>query len=106
MTKNLFFALSLGLGGVILATQYANAQQRQSCADRAIVVARLHDQYGESRQSIGLGQNNAVMEVFASPDTGTWTILVSLPSGQSCLVASGQSWERLAEDAPAPGSDA
>ncbi len=105
MMKNYFFALSLGLGGVLLATEGAHAQQ-PSCAERTAVVDRLQQQYGETRQSIGLGQNNAVVEMFASSATGTWTILVTLPSGMSCLVASGESWERLAEDLPAQGNDA
>ena len=103
--KNLLFALSLGFGGVIWATQHAHAEGAQ-CADRAMVVDRLQDKYGESRQSIGLGQNNAVVEVFASAETGTWTIIVTLPSGMSCLVASGESWEQLAEAAPKKGQGA
>jgi hypothetical protein len=105
MTKNYFFALSLGLGGVILATQMAFAQPT-SCAARAAVVERLQNQFGESRQSMGLGQNNTIVEVFASPATGTWTIVVTLPNGMSCLVASGESWERLNEQLKPVGSDA
>ena len=70
------------------------------------MVDRLADRYGESRQSIGLGANNAVVEVFASSETGTWTITVTTPQGLTCLVASGQAFEALAEALPKPGSDA
>jgi len=105
MTKNRFFALSLILGGVLLAAQAVQAQPA-SCAARAVVIDRLQSRFGESRQGMGLGRNNAVVEIFASADTGTWTILVTLPNGMSCLVASGESWERVAEQPPAPGSDA
>lgn len=97
MMKNYFFALSLGLGGVIWTTQQVQAQQT-TCAERETVVAQLAERYGETRQSMGLGQNNAVVEVFASADTGTWTIVVTLPSGMTCLVASGESWEAQAGD--------
>ena len=38
-----------------------------------------------------------MLELYASPETGTWTILVPLPNGLSCLVASGEAWERVAE---------
>ena len=38
-------------------------------------------------------ENNAVVEVFASSDTGTWTITVTNASGVTCLVASGQAFE-------------
>jgi len=103
--REMLFALSLGFGGVIWATQYAHAEGAQ-CADRALVIQRLQERYGESRQSIGLGQNNAVVETFASTETGTWTIIVTLPSGMSCLVASGESWEQLAGAAVKPGQGA
>jgi len=105
MIKNYLFALSLGFGGMLWATQHAQAQP-SNCAKRAVVVERLQDKYGESRQSVGLGRNHEMVEVFASNETGTWTILVSLPNGTSCLVASGESWEQMAEHRLTPGNDA
>lgn len=83
----------------------ASAQNR-NCAPRDAVVERLAEGYGESRQSMGLGANNAVIEVFASEETGTWTITVTTPNGLTCLVASGQSYETLAEVLPTKGNDA
>lgn len=76
-------------------------QAQANCAPHEIVVERLADGFGESRQSIGLAANNAVVEVFASLETGTWTITVTMPGGLTCLVASGQAFEHLAEAAPA-----
>ena len=64
-------------------------------------MARLAEGWGESRQSIGLGADNAVVEVFASPETGTWTITVTRPGGPTCMVASGDAWEAVAEALPA-----
>ena len=55
---------------------------------------------------MGLGANNQVIEVFASSETGTWTITVTTPAGVTCLVASGQAFEELAEALPPPGNDA
>ena len=86
-------------------TVAAQAQQR-NCGPREVVVARLAEGYGETRQSIGLGANNAVVEVFASEETGSWTITVTTPNGMTCLVASGQAYEALAEALPAKGNDA
>ncbi len=104
MQRNLL-ALSFGVGAMILATGHAFAQQRQ-CADRARVIERLGSVYGESRQSIGLAANNAVVEVFASIETGTWTITVTTPQGMTCLVASGQSFEATPEDLLPTGAPA
>lgn len=105
MTKR-FLALSLGVGSILLAASTAMAQQRPNCAQREMVVDRLASKYGESRQSIGLGANNAVVEVFASLDSGTWTITVTNPQGVTCIVAAGQAFETLAEAPAAMGNDA
>ncbi|MCB1343639.1 MAG: hypothetical protein KDK24_21735 [Pseudooceanicola sp.] len=45
-----------------------------------------------------------MLEVFASAETGTWTITLTAPNGQTCLIASGQSFETLAETLP-PNED-
>jgi hypothetical protein len=84
----------------------AEAQGTRNCGPRDAVVERLAEGYGESRQSMGLGANNAVVEVFASEETGTWTITVTTPNGLTCLVASGQSFETLAEALPIMKKDA
>ena len=96
-------ALALGL---LMFTPIAEAQTRQACAERAKVIERLAEKYGETRQSMGLHQNNGVLEVYASSETGTWTILVTMPNGLSCLIAAGQSWEGNAAALIKPGKDA
>ena len=88
-----------------LAATPATAQSR-NCADHARVVERLASGYGESRQSIGIGSDNTVVEVFASLDTGTWTITVTQPGGLTCLVASGGAFQALAEGLPNTDSGA
>lgn len=100
--------LSLAMGFIMLAfgAVSVSAQQSRNCAPRAMVVERLADKYGESRQSIGIGAQGAVVEVFASQDTGSWTITVTSTNGMTCLVASGQSFETLAEALPTKENDA
>ena len=84
----------------------AAARGARHCAARDVVVERLANGYGETRQAVGLGANNAMVEVFASDETGSWTILVTTATGMSCLMASGQSFEEVAENLPAKGNDA
>lgn len=103
--KQDLFALSLGFAGVILAVNAAEAQAVR-CAPRGEVVARLADRYTESRRAIGVAANQMVMEVYASRDSGSWSITVTTPDGLTCLVASGQGFEALADDLPAPGDPA
>ncbi|GGE40336.1 hypothetical protein GCM10011360_29970 [Primorskyibacter flagellatus] len=95
------------LTGLLLMIAVATpALARGTCAPRDVVLERLSAKFGETRQSIGLGPNNQMVEVFASRDTGTWTITVTRPSGLTCLVASGQAFETLAEALPKPEKDA
>ena len=93
----------MGFGLLVLAADQVAAQQG-NCAPRDVVLERLNDSYGETRQAIGLGANNAIVEVFAA-ETGSWTITVTFPNGATCLVASGQAYEALAETLPAKGND-
>lgn len=97
------FALSLGFGGLILATEIAHAAP--TCGPRAVVVAQLADRYGETRRGMGLAGNAAIVEVYVS-DTATWTVTATLPDGRTCLIASGTGWEALNEALPARGDPA
>ncbi|WP_147127022.1 hypothetical protein [Shimia ponticola] len=96
-------ALSVAVAALFIAT---SAKAQSNCADRAMVVERLGTKYGETRQSVGVAANNSVVETYANDGTGSWSIVVTMPNGQSCLVASGMSYEALANAAPTPGNDA
>ncbi|KEO53086.1 hypothetical protein TP2_09095 [Thioclava pacifica DSM 10166] len=90
--------LSLGFVLVIALAQRAPAETA-ACGLRADLVAQLQTRYFETRRAIALAENNAVLEIFAS-ESGSWTILVTRASGQSCLIASGEAFETLAETLP------
>lgn len=91
---------------VALLLLVSPALAQQQCGPREAVVAHLAEKYAETRRSIGLAANNMVMEVYASPTSGTWTITVTTPQGMTCLVASGQGFEAVEEELPAKGSPA
>lgn len=84
----------------------STSAQSRNCATHAVVVERLASGYGETRQSIGMGADNSVVEVFASLETGTWTITMTRAGGPTCLVASGQAFQVLAEALPNTDSGA
>ena len=100
-----FLALSLGFAGLCLIPQATLAQSNQ-CAPRESLVAHLTEKYGETRQGVGLAGPETMMEVYASPDTGTWTITMTMADGVMCMVASDQGYERLTEELPAKGEPA
>ncbi|WP_232823011.1 hypothetical protein [Oceanibium sediminis] len=79
----------------------ASASPAATCGTRAEVVDRLRTDYGETRTGAGLSGADGVIEVFASEESGTWTILLTRPNGQSCLLAAGESW--MQGPVPGPG---
>jgi hypothetical protein len=86
------------LVSLMLLTANVGNAQGANCAARATVIERLTEEYGETRQSIGLARNNSIVEVFASLETGTWTITVTDTSGITCLIAIGQAFENTGVD--------
>lgn len=103
MTRRLMF-LSLGVGALLVSAHHAAAQTARNCGQREAIVQRLAEGYGESRQSIGLGTENRVVETYANPDTGSWTITVTMPNGTMCLMASGHAFEAVEEALTPTGS--
>lgn len=101
MTK-MMFGLSFGFAALILATQ--NAFAGSNCAERAVVMAELADKYQETPHAMGIAGDALMMEMFASPGSGSWTITVTTPDGITCLVASGSGYQALAERT-APSGD-
>jgi hypothetical protein len=92
--------------GLLATTPHAEAEDRQACAERGEVIRKLEERFGETLRSIGLQQDENLVEVYSSERTGTWTILMTRPDGMSCLLAAGELWEQDAQPLRKPGKDA
>lgn len=85
---------------LLLNSQQATAQsyeqespsQEPYGLSRDEVVAGLGDEYKEVPVAGGIATNGSILEVFASPDGGSWTIIVTRPDGRSSVVAEGEGW--------------
>lgn len=73
----------------------APAHAQLKCGDRLEALAHLAERYHEAPVAIGVATNGGVVEVLASADGKTWTIIVTLPNGRACLIAAGGDWEFL-----------
>jgi len=88
-----------GLSLIIMLTAFlaaAPAFAQALCAKHADLLNHLAQRYGEKPHAIGLTDGGSLIEVVVSPK-GTWTILVTQPTGPSCIVATGKQWETVAE---------
>lgn len=86
--------VAMSLLGIILLPTLGRAAPSQ-CAAHDAVASQLAKEFGEQTRSMGLGQDNTVMELYASAQTGTWTLTVTLPTGVTCLVAAGSNFETV-----------
>ena len=62
------------------------------CSRRSEIMALLADKYQEAPIGSGVTNSGALIEVYARADGGTWSIVVTYPNGQSCLLAAGEGW--------------
>ena len=65
------------------------------CDDRAEVLSALDGNFSEKPVSLGLSLDGRVVEVLKSPG-GTWTIIMTAPTGGSCLLLAVQYWQNVA----------
>lgn len=89
MRNAIIAAIAVAAAGTVLPLPAAG---QAPCGDRDGFVAGLERQFGEHRSIEAVTSAGALMEVFVS-GSGSWTILVTLPGGPSCLVASGTGWQ-------------
>ncbi len=82
------------LGAAFVALHAVPAGAQTVCGERAKFLTHLDNTYSEHPVAIGLTSSGEVLEVLTST-SGTWTFLVTNPSGRTCIVASGEGWETL-----------
>ena len=88
---------------IALLPAAAPAQPR-ACGPHDQLRSSLDERHGEARRAAGLtADGQAMMELYAAPESGSWTILVVLTDGRACLLAAGSAFQALAP--PAPGDD-
>ncbi len=83
------FAASL-LVAIILTALPAHAQS--VALPRADVVDQLGARYAEVQTAVGVTEDGGVIEVFATHDGSTWTLVLTQPDGTSRVIAAGETW--------------
>ncbi|MBK1869121.1 hypothetical protein [Taklimakanibacter albus] len=86
--------IALAAGFFILTMPLVSHAQFAMCGERAQIVEQLKVKYKETPQAVGIVSDNGVAELFVS-EQGTWTMLMTLTSGKSCIIAAGHSWDAV-----------
>lgn len=88
-----FVALASGLAAALTGTKADAATA--ACQQRDDVLKHLAGKYSEAPVAVGVTNTGGLVEVLSSGEEGTWTIIVTSPTGLSCLMAAGEGWRPL-----------
>ena len=96
LRKLAFFAVLLTLA---LPASLGGAENSD---ERKIVLKYLSNKFSEQPIAMGLAANGGLIEVLTSRKGLTFTIIVTMPEGDTCMVAAGEGWENLPDTLPQP----
>ncbi len=77
------------------ALLFAPLAQAAQCGPRATLTDQLLNKYKETPVAMGLVNETTMVEVFASDDGETFTIVTSNARGLTCILGAGNGWEVL-----------
>lgn len=87
---------ALVLGTVVLSTAMvgnAVAQNSPVCTPHDRLVEHLSKSFGEAMTAAGVDGRGNLVQVFSSAE-GSWTIVVTIPGGPTCVMSAGEGWTR------------
>ena len=79
------------LGGLLLASA-ASAQERRACDRTDVMFTRLANIYQEMQVGLGPTLTGRLMTLLTSKHGETWSLVLSMPDGSSCMIAAGEGW--------------
>ncbi len=97
---------TLALTAALVTTSSESAAQQVPCNQRDKVLGQLAQKYQEVPVAMGVTNRGGLVEVLSTDDGKTWTIIISSPNGQSCVVAAGDGWRALLKIGATDGPNA
>jgi hypothetical protein len=94
MSRSVMTAVIFAAGVVTAGVPVPAAAQmtQMVCGERVEIVNALQSGHQEKRSAGGLSGTGGLVELFTG-DSGTWTLLLTLPGGPTCLLGAGEAWE-------------
>ncbi len=95
MLKIIVFVMILLTSSISVNAQQTNFGFRPVCTDRDTILSNLSTEYSEAPVAMGIANNGGVIEILSSASGKSWTIILTMPNGMTCMIAAGESWEFL-----------
>jgi hypothetical protein len=90
------------LGLITIAGGQGIATAEPICLERAQLMDVLARDFGETLSAHGERSRVGKLELFVRDDGQSWTLVVSLPDGLSCVVDAGSAWQSEAQRRTGP----
>jgi hypothetical protein len=76
-------------------TAPAEAQEAMNCNARENMAKALTTEYDEKPSGLGVTHVGTVIELWQGGGGSSWTLLLTMPNGNSCIVGAGNDWIEL-----------
>ncbi len=86
---------TLAFNAALIAASANGAAQQVPCKQRHDVLGHLAQKYQELPVAVGVTNRGGLVEVLSTGDGKTWTIIISSPDGEACMIATGEGWRAL-----------
>lgn len=83
-------AISVAMSLAVTAKTFA----APTCGTHDLIASTLATQYNERPLHRGLTPKGTMVEIFSS-NAGTFTVVVTIRTGMSCLVTAGTHWQEI-----------
>ncbi len=90
LAKRIMYSMMLFVVASFLVSSVAMSQV--PCGQRDEIFEWLAVKYKEAPIASGVSSTGSLIEVLSTHDGETWTLIVTSPDGNSCMIASGQGW--------------
>ncbi|WP_339853358.1 hypothetical protein [uncultured Nisaea sp.] len=81
------------VAGIVSFVAPASAIDPRLCTQHGDLVNQLGKKYGEAVSASGFDGAGNFVQIFSSK-TGSWTIAISTPGGQTCVISAGNDWQK------------
>lgn len=91
-------AAAIALGATLIAP--SAMAQASKCLPRQVLVDDLTKKYNEKMTGGGLQNAKQLLEIWASPASGSFTVFITRADGLACIMATGKHWNSVNENEP------
>lgn len=93
--KLMALGMVAGMAAALATTSARADEESVGCHAPQEIARLLSADFSEKPVAYGLQQDGTLMQIFASKTGETWTVVLTTPTGLSCIVAEGIRWENL-----------